>query len=99
MTHTKGPWYIHTEKETGWFLVVGPKKENGKRDVVCNFPITRESTVNEANARLIAQAPAMLAFIESITDASGPYQDLNGHRIIADAYTIASKAKGEWHDR
>ena len=29
-------------------------------------------------------------FIESVTLANGPYQDLNGHRIVGDAYKILS---------
>lgn len=30
----------------------------------------------------------LIDFIESITDATGPYRDLDGHQIVADAYKV-----------
>lgn len=36
----------------------------------------------------------LLAFVESITDAGGPYKYLDGSEIVAHAYRVASKARG-----
>jgi hypothetical protein len=37
----------------------------------------------------------LVAFIESITDASGPYQEFDGHPIVAAARQVLAKARGE----
>ena len=37
----------------------------------------------------------LVAFIERITDATGPYQDLNGHPIVRDAYAALTAARGK----
>lgn len=47
------------------------------------------------NLRMLKTAPDLLAFVESITDASGPYAYLNSTPIVADAYRLAAKARGE----
>ena len=54
-----------------------------------------EQMRNEENARLIAAAPELLAFIESLTNAVGPYPFLDGTQVVADAYAILCKARGE----
>jgi len=60
--HTPGPWRVYTdgggreEADTcGTHVMAGPT-ENEETYIVC------EQIDNEADARLIAQAPAMLAF-------------------------------------
>lgn len=40
----------------------------------------------------------MKKFIESISEASGPYPDLDGHRIVADARAVLAKHKEKHHE-
>ena len=43
--------------------------------------------------KITQSEPALLrSFVESITSAVGPYTDLNGHRIVADAYRVLRAA-------
>lgn len=44
---------------------------------------------------LAGRAARLTAFVESITDATGPYPDLNEHRIVADAYAVLRPTQPE----
>jgi hypothetical protein len=71
---TPGPWRKIEGMNTALY-VVGPKND-GKRttsDRICRIP-RRDNGDGEANARLIAAAPEMLAFIQAFV-ASVNYHD------------------------
>lgn len=48
--------------------------------------INIEQIVNRLMTRIEPSEISLRSFVESITNAVGPYTDLNGHRIVADAY-------------
>jgi hypothetical protein len=67
MSHTPGPWEVDA---TGWPIIVnGPEDENGL-DMVCFIEAADvnsdgyQSHTAEANARLIAAAPELLAALQ-----------------------------------
>lgn len=97
-THTPGPWSIRHDKGFNNDVI----RSNGRLLATCYPEASPNGRLNkagqseaEANARLIAAAPDLLTFVESITNASGPYAYLNGTQIVADAYRLAAKARGE----
>jgi hypothetical protein len=65
MGHTPGPWTLH-----GW--ADNDYEINAALDTVCNVPGFDDDTVDadraEANARLIAAAPELLAALREIAD-------------------------------
>lgn len=94
---TPGPWSFSAYRIkdsakgiTGYWPYVDRPGELG-------FTVQSQASQERAicDARLISAAPDMFAFIESITDAAGPYKDLDGHPIVAAAYALAAKARGE----
>ena len=42
---------------------------------------------------------SLIQFVESITSATGPYTDLNGHRIVADAYKALHQHEAMQHNQ
>ncbi|MEE9149944.1 MAG: hypothetical protein V3U27_21410 [Candidatus Tectomicrobia bacterium] len=89
MTHTPGPW-----------MTIPPDRciyhADGKRVVAV---AQHDFTEIEANARLIASAPALLAALESFTysyddDAAGDLQ-IRMEAIIEQARAAITDAKGE----
>jgi hypothetical protein len=98
--HTPGPWSFHADTN-GWCLVMSGGKDG---DIVAN--VNPESCPNaksapafvvmpaQANARLIAAAPELLAFVEEYIDAfeNGMAGESYLHRI---AKTAITKATGE----
>ncbi len=86
--HTPAPWSVDEPHQI-------------YSTAICDYvALTCKETDNgipipfEANARLIAAAPEMLAFIESLTDALGPYPFLDKTQVVVDARAIISKATG-----
>lgn len=65
MPHTPGPWTIHGWGEDNYEV-------NADDETVCNVPGFDDETVDsdraEANARLIAAAPELLAACRSLVD-------------------------------
>ena len=88
MSHTEGPWYV----EPPSLNLVRSHNENG--DMVAS---THRMTPKwQANARLIAEAPAMLEFITKIA----AYPDWEGYpiepRLLGrEARAIIERAEGE----
>ena len=75
MTHTPGPWYVKQQEDldpsgNGYVWAVKGKPESDKHYV--QNPAYANS---EANARLIAAAPMMLAAIEKAGRIVGQVQD------------------------
>ncbi len=65
-THTPGPWHVSDQ----WIVATGPyEAENWDRAWICQWG----STTTEANARLIAAAPDLLAALESMLEAFEPH--------------------------
>lgn len=64
MSHTPGPWTIERPyQEPGLFVsAADPRRTN---PLICRVKDTEEG---EANARLIAEAPAMLAALQGATE-------------------------------
>jgi hypothetical protein len=61
--HTPGPWYFHVNKADTLYVVRGPKdivvcEMSWHSSIPCHYTLRDES---EANARLIAAAPDLLA--------------------------------------
>ena len=60
--HTPGPWHVHDEKGCRWI-------ETGKDDVIARVFKDCGSSEFDANARLIAAAPKLLAFVYEYLEA------------------------------
>jgi len=68
--HTPAPWkashdvleYGHIVNDTGWRVYVG---EHEKRAEICNHTFAHDE-LSEANARLIADAPLLLAEVKEL---------------------------------
>lgn len=116
MTHTKGPWNLSFEdygdewwfggEAEGQYIVKGNNDLDSTEGVIACGPLWRDETPSkaaecEANARLIAVAPDLLASLEKIIPYAAMYdpaeyggeeptQDVD----IAQALTIVKAAKG-----
>lgn len=83
MGHTPGPW-----KYNGWERVLpanGP--QDGPNDICHVYQRRQPGESCDANARLIAAAPELLAVLEAILKCDQP-------EIIDAAYAAIAKAKG-----
>jgi len=85
-THTPGPWAAIQRDDDCWDIYSDVHGNIATLHDPIGFELVMDNI--EADARLIAAAPDLLEFIESITDALGPYKDLNGHQIVHDAYKV-----------
>ena len=85
MAHTPGPWYIDCQNESAAI---------GYRAIVDKdgYTVCSPSPMGQANARLIAAAPALLAALQSIAEI-GPSLDFVGVREFALA--AIAQATGE----
>ena len=91
--HTPGPWYPVYSIETGTF---NNSFKIGTSDVIVARTPTSNGHETEANARLIAAAPDLLAACEAVDKMlAGPAAmfDLNGMRNIL--RPAIAKARGE----
>ncbi len=70
--HTPGPWMVEPD-EDGLFLVVDESRE---MDYIY---IDQQQDNREANARLIAAAPEMLAALEVVVESWTSQFERNGH--------------------
>ena len=105
MKPTPGPWSVNTSRhyENGKPAIVWGPEGPGHGDV-CQLPPIYPREFNEANARLIAAAPDMLAalqmFVDQHTLSSGEYEAKYYMRHgpgepLALARMALAKAKGE----
>ena len=81
--HTPGPWNIGINN--GKYIVV-PVPEDSATDIECGK--------NEANARLIASAPDLLAALEELCADKYLSDPINADRM-ANARAALAKARGE----
>ena len=84
MNHSPGPWkaskYDAAQGRTRWTIMVPLPGRHKAMTGLCNlFPMGwEEDGVDEANARLIAESPAMLEVVKAVRDlASGRDQPLS----------------------
>jgi hypothetical protein len=68
--HTKGPWEAHNGEVTTQQI---PGRSFRRIAVIQDYGVRTLPEVDEANARLIAAAPAML---QALRDVSQAYQDM-----------------------
>jgi len=97
--HTPGPWIYYADlpsTEPDWHIVTTANKLR----LLANIHIEPGNAVDEANARLIAAAPELLAALEALLQANYPayYPALepptkDDARIVA--LSAIAKAKGE----
>ena len=97
--HTPGPWFPVLNTADCWDVNVSDDRYAHTVASVYK-PIVRNGKRlfdgdEKANANLIAAAPDLLAFVEEIVTAGGRYSYLNETLIIADAYKLLRKARGE----
>jgi hypothetical protein len=73
--HTPGPWKVYTAKNGGKIIGIGDAEGGGVTDP--NFALWRAGKEQQANARLIAAAPDLLAALEgmmALLDAGSLYE-------------------------
>lgn len=73
--HTPGPWQMST---TGFNVGMTRLSQDwvihNKDDIICSFPVNFTDPTAEANARLIAAAPEMLAALKMMVHAEDDRQ-------------------------
>jgi hypothetical protein len=82
--HTPGPWRVARLRSGAWAVV-----DRGTRDIVPSIFTQRDGGEDEANARLIAAAPDLLAALKYLLELGGD----DDRRITADA--AIAKAEGK----
>jgi hypothetical protein len=98
--HTEGPWEIDSSHYDTQLLVVG-NEGHPIAEVECNllntiFGFTTNPTKQqEANARLIAAAPEMLAMLHQWVDAMDCHCNLQGLCMMCETEKLIAKAEGE----
>ncbi len=97
-THTQGPWFTHYE---GAVLHVIPCTHPTARTVqICtaNGTAHRAKSETEANFRLIAAAPELLAMLEKLVPAPPDLGELDlgeeDNALLDEARALIAKAKG-----
>lgn len=87
--HTLGPWYTEGHE----IKVVQPHREflgEGAPETICEMLSSVSPEATEANARLIAAAPDLLAALLSIHDDLEP--DDEGNRVIPAGFLDSARA-------
>jgi hypothetical protein len=96
--HTPGPWAVHTPKSPKQAAVIARELSDGRRTVVAVIPDHLEFgnasvtdwNEQEANARLAAAAPELLAALRAIVEVDHPDADYT--RMVERAKRIARNA-------
>jgi len=65
--HTKGPWNV-TGYLDGYYKILGAQIELDPEDEECTLTLEERVEIDEANCRLISQAPALLDALKDIHD-------------------------------
>lgn len=90
--HTPGPWVIH-----GNFTEIHPHDDSDGNQVIADIDPDCEMDSREANARLIAAAPDLLAALEfalHLIETTGDFADFEVGKVIDEAINAIAKAKG-----
>ena len=98
MTHTPGPWKVYRTKDGTAILGIGDAESGGITDA--NFGLWRSGEEREANARLIAAAPALLAIAQrwSALDGSAWHTERYDQErlcLLADTRAAIAKVEGD----
>lgn len=90
--HTEGPWKDTPSIEFDHF---GVYPSTGKMEFpICLMPDITKSSVNEANARLIAAAPDLLAQVQSLTEQNAAL--VAERDRLVEALTPSAETKGAY---
>lgn len=93
-THTPGPWTIYKRHEGRGFYVreiCGAPEAPGERGCLAEIRGV-DSSVNDANARLIAAAPALLEACKAMLGIDNPGATAPGHIDYTKAVKMAHAA-------
>lgn len=110
--HTPGPWAYRPQKYDDWGYVRGPEQDDGFQPFICQAKDMRamdDDVLNEhrrngtdpweANARLIAAAPDLLAASESMERALLQMMDdpsqADEMPVVVKARAAIAKARGQ----
>lgn len=105
--HTKGPWKVGSRElfsdgsREGFFKIEGFVGDSNEQEYrVANVVDANDSPQNEANARLIAAAPELLALVERLTEeirelAKRTPTDDTTLLLVQTADAAIAKARGE----
>lgn len=90
--HSPGPWEVHGDYTQQLFYVHGANNicdiHRGAASLYGDSRFSRSPAEDEANARLVAAAPDLLAALQTIADAGE-----RGELACADFYSIKSIAR------
>ncbi len=100
--HTPGPWAADKFSRGDDYTPTNCRVTSGKKEIACAFYGATDGE-REANARLIAAAPELLAALEGLLDAyaprAGETAKNNGeeslHCSVREARAAIAKAKGQ----
>ena len=99
MSHTPGPWFVSMKPdwdEDGWMGVGVYDCDGGVYAVVDDEPETIARPFCEADARLIAAAPEMLAVLEELRESASYWSEYDVPVGIVERIESAiRKARGE----
>lgn len=98
--HTPGPWHFSENLRGGAFEIREPDSDAIIADIVDGAHVSSDDgdpeidwETQEANARLIAAAPELLAALEDVCGYCAPLSP-RGKAAIDEARAIIAKAKG-----
>lgn len=93
---TPGPWHYVPLSGYKKFAVRGPKKAawNSRQESICRVGVTMWLDC-EANARLIAAAPRMYAFVERVREELLASDDPKTAGLLGDADALLREARGD----
>lgn len=75
VTHTKGPWKVSDDQDTVYAGNLTVAQVKNLKDCIALFDEQRA----EANARLIAEAPALLEALRALVESCGGDEDDEGN--------------------
>ena len=86
MAHTPGPWIAQNVGGKGWFIVT-------EDDLILAMTLKGDDS-DEADARLVAAAPGLLAALEQLVEAHDGTHIILQPEHWADARAAIAKAQG-----
>lgn len=93
--HTPGPWFPNQNSSGSWEVNIDSGRYSQSVAYIGRGCPEFFRGDSEANARLIAAAPDLLEFIESLVDANGSHSDINGSSVIPRAYQMLRNINGK----
>ena len=87
--HTKGEWKAEIGYEDSYIVCKSKQGITGIATVHKKNPMNPVSGTTEANAHLIAAAPAMYEALKAIADSSSPISPKKAHEMAEKALALA----------